>query len=365
MRRIFTGPAVLVAACALAPLPAFADDGNRQRDEDVLFHSAEGEPPAEEAPADDEDEIVLDEDEMEAAPDTPPDGGAGGEAGGGLDFLDEGGEGAETPGPEAAATADGAVAPEIDEDEQRKQDEQNITVVQRQAFLNVYKNEDGKTIRRFDLQPQVGLSVNDPFVRHYAVGAEFNFWLSNRMALGITGTGFFGAKTPAYDRIRFQNGLLLTANRNLWQASANFLYEPFYGKIAVFNRLLMHWEAYTQIGAGIIHTRVIPRFEALHDPFDNFNPQGNFAIGARFYASGLDFMSFNFGVRTFIFPDKFEPPNRGPATSGGAGESVDNPALDDADAAKDAAETRISFSSIVMFGVSFYLPPTFRYSTRR
>ena len=58
------------------------------------------------------------------------------------------------------------------------------------------------------------------------------------MAIGLNGTAFFGAKTSQYDRIRFQEGLLLTANKTLWQASVDYLYEPFYGKIALFNRLL-------------------------------------------------------------------------------------------------------------------------------
>jgi hypothetical protein len=61
--------------------------------------------------------------------------------------------------------------------------------------------------------------------------------------------------------------VLLTANKVLWQASVNFLYNPFYGKIAVFNRALMHWESFVQVGGGAIQTQVIPRYESLHEPF--------------------------------------------------------------------------------------------------
>ena len=49
-----------------------------------------------------------------------------------------------------------------------------------------------------ELMPQVGLTINDPYVRHWAAGAEFNYWLTNRMALGINGTAFFG---PVLTRI--------------------------------------------------------------------------------------------------------------------------------------------------------------------
>jgi hypothetical protein len=69
--------------------------------------------------------------------------------------------------------------------------------VQRQRFLKK---------KRFELQPQAGITVNDPFVRHYVVGAELNYWLTNRMAVGLTGTGFIGNKTSRYNNIRFQEG---------------------------------------------------------------------------------------------------------------------------------------------------------------
>ncbi len=358
MRRTSTGPAAALAVCALLmPQLAFAANENSEPPAEdgelVLDESAEGD-----APAEGGDELVLDEDEMEAAPETAPEG-VGDES-----FLDEpGDEGVDQALPGEAGGEAGTEATTIDPEEQQKIDEQMITVVQRQAFLNVFKNDEGKTIRRFEIQPFFGLSINDPFVRHYAVGAELDYWLTNRMAIGLTGQAFFGNTTPAYDRIRFQNGLLLTANRNVWEASAAFLYEPIYGKVALFNRFMLHWEAYTQIGFGVLQTQVIPRFEAIHDPFNNFNPQGNFAIGSRFYIKNVDFFSFNFAVRTFIYRDTFEPAQRGPTSGAGAG--VNNPEFDNPDTAKENGQKRFAFNSLLYLGVSFYLPPKFQYSTRR
>ena len=215
--------------------------------------------PPEEPPP--EDELVLDEEDMDAAPTEPTEGGGPADT----SFLDEGEEGGD-PSAEVGGTAEGTdVNVSLSEEDQRKADEKDITVIQPQAFLNVYNDANtGKKKRRIELMPQVGLTINDPYVRHWAAGAEINFWLTNRMALGLNGTAFFGAKTAQYDRIRFQEGLLLTANKTLWQASVDYLYEPFYGKIALFNRLLLHWESYLQIGGGAIHTQNLPRFQAVH-----------------------------------------------------------------------------------------------------
>jgi len=314
--------------------------------------------PAPAEPEEEEDMVII-EDEMEGeeAPAEKPPAEAKEEPGA-LDSL-LGEEEAKTSaaaqagaGEEGAAIAPGQVD-ESSEEELIKTEERLITVVQRQRFLKK---------GRFDIQPQVGISVNDPYVRHYSLGAEFNYWLTNRMAIGITGTGFIGAKTPRYDNIRFQEGILLTANKVLWQASANFLYNPFYGKIAIFNRALMHWEAYVQLGGGGIQTKIIPRYESIHEPFSNVTGQGNFAVGARFYTPSLDWLSVNFGVRTFIYPDKLEPRDRGPDDDAGG---VDNPEVNDPEGAKANAESSLGFHTMLFLGVSFYIPTTFEYTTRR
>lgn len=349
MRRLFPGLSAL-AVCAFS-LPALA-----------------AQPPDEEPV---EDELVLDEAEMEAAPeeqptDQPTD----------TSFLDGGTEAdAEA---EVGGTAGELESPvQVTEEEQRKIDEREITVIQPQAFLNVFYVADEETGKlkkklRVELMPQVGLTINDPYVRHWTVGAEVNIWLTNRMAVGLNGTAFFGAKTPQYDRIRFQEGLLLTANRTLWQASVDYLYEPIYGKIALFNRVLLHWESYVQIGGGAIHTQNIPRFQAVHPtPYNHITGQLNFAIGVRYYIQNLNFMSVNLGVRTFGYFDALEPFNRGVNTDPGPnGEVFDDPDLDDPKAAYAAAKEvplgeRLAFNAMFFLGVSFYLPPTFQYTNAR
>lgn len=350
MRRFLTGvTALAVSAYSLPAMAAPPDEG--------------------EVPADEEGELVLDEEDMEAVPEEPAE-----DEPSDTSFLDEGG-GEDEPEIGGSVGEASAGTPSITEDEQRKIDEKEITVIQPQAFLNVYVDSNtGKLKRRIELMPQVGLTINDPYVRHWTVGAEVNFWLTNRMAVGINGTAFFGARTPQYDRIRFQEGLLLTANRTLWQASVDYLYEPFYGKIALFNRLLLHWELYVQIGGGAIHTQNIPRFQAIHPtPFNHITGQLNVAGGVRYYIQNLDFMSVNLGVRTFGYFDAYEPLNRGVSTEPDSmGNTIDDPALstDNPDPAYAAAKEqplgeRLAFNVMFFIGVSFYLPPTFEYSNRR
>jgi hypothetical protein len=157
MRRFLTGLAAITVLASPLPLLAAA--------------------PPEEPPPDGEEELVLDEEDMDAAPQETPEGPAD------TSFLDEGGGGDEVPDMAGGAASGEVEAVSLTEDEQRKIDEKEITVIQPQAFLNVYTDSNtGKKKRRFELMPQVGLTVNDPYVRHWAAGAELNYWLSNRMA---------------------------------------------------------------------------------------------------------------------------------------------------------------------------------------
>jgi outer membrane beta-barrel protein len=348
MRRIVSWPLSALAVLWAVPTPVWASTS-------VYSIGAR-----DAGPAEGEDVVVID-DEMEGGTTPPPadgttpppaDGTTPPPSDGGVDDI-LGEEEVKAPTAEQAAAT--GKQEKNSEEKQIKAEIGLINVVQRQRMLKK---------KRFEIQPQVGISINDPYVRHYAFALDLNYWITNRMAIGLTGTGYVGARTPRYKNIRFQEGLLLTANQLLWSASVNYTYNPFYGKVAIFNRGLLHWEAGIQIGGGVLQSRVIPRYEALHDPFNTITGGGHFGLISRFYGRRIDWLSVNAGVKTWVFPDKYEPINRGPNTTAGTG-GVDDPALDDPDAAKDASDFEVAFNVIFYLGVSFYLPTKFEYTTPR
>lgn len=336
---------VAMPASALAATPAKASLGAGSATWTLTTSDVRAQPEGEE----EEDLVIIDEgEEPEAEGEQPADGGDAGVVD--LDLGDEEESSLDEDAPEATGEDLGT------EEDQIKAEKGLITVVQRQRMLKK---------GRFELMPQFGITVNDPYVRHYTIGLDFNYWLNNRMAIGLTGTGLIGAKTPRYDNIRFQEGLLLTANRTLWQGSVNFTYNPFYGKIAIFNRALLHWEGGLVVGGGALQTQVIPRYEALHEPFSTVTGGGHFGLVGRFYAPKIDWVSFNFGVRSWVYADKLEPPNRGPDNDLIAMGVGDDPELDDPAKAKAASDFQVGFNVTFFLGVSFFLPTSFEYSTAR
>lgn len=339
MRRNLMGPPMALAVLWTLPASAWASTS-------ISTYGAAAAGPAEDEP------VVVVDDEMEG--ETPPAGDKPAEGG-----PDAGGDVGDLLGGDEPVMNDGTPPAEAGKQEKDSEAKQikaeigQITVVQRQRMLKK---------KRFELQPQFGISVNDPYVRHYTIGLDVNYWFHNRMAVGLTGTGFIGARTPRYNNIRFQEGLLLTANKVLWQASLNFTYNPFYGKIAIFNRALLHWEGSVTVGGGATQTQVLPRYEAIHDPFRTVTGGGTFGVNGRFYGRRINWLSVNAGMRTWIYADKQEPINRGPDDGPGG---VDDPNLNSASAAKSEAEFKAAFNVVFYLGVSFYLPPKFEYTTPR
>ncbi|MEM7160165.1 MAG: outer membrane beta-barrel domain-containing protein [Myxococcota bacterium] len=345
MRRNFTGPLSALLVFGAFPVTALA-----ATPPGVLAVHANA--TDFDQPADDEDDdlVIIDDDEMEGGEPGGDDEVIVDDEGGGTDDLDIFGDEGED---DAAAEATDEPVDANSEEDQIKAEMGLITVVQRQRMLKK---------KRFELQPQFGITVNDPYVRHYTIGVEMDYWLTNRLGLGLVGTGLIGAKTPRYDNIRRQEGLLLTANEVLWQANLNLTYNFMYGKIAIFNRALLHWEAGASIGGGVMQTRIIPRYESIHDPFSNFTGGGVVGFHSRTYLPRVNFLAFDLGVRYWLFADRLEPDQRGPDTAVGG---VDLPELDPADAARDATTPTLAHNVTFFLGVSFFFPTTFEYTTPR
>lgn len=351
MRRFFSGPlsglwtlAPALGALGAMPTTALAAAPSVSWGALSAAH-ADASSTVDEPGEEDGDLVIIDDEEMEGEPV---------EDGGGEPPVDSGSD--DIFGDDSSSTAAPEEEGEPDansEEDQIKAEMGLITVVQRQRMLKK---------KRFELQPQFGITVNDPYVRHYTVGVEADYWLTNRMALGIVGTGLIGAKTPRYDNIRRQEGLLLTANQVLWQANLNFTYNFMYGKIAIFNRALLHWEAGGSIGGGVMQTRVIPRYEALHEPFNNFTGGGVVGFHARTYLPRVNWFAVDLGVRYWLFADRLEPEQRGPDTQSGG---VDLPGLDPAAGAKEGSTPALAHNVTFFLGVSFFFPTSFEYTTPR
>ena len=218
---------------------------------------------------------------------------------------------------------------------------QDIIVVIRKPFLKV---------RRTELLPFVGTTMNDNIIRHYTVGGELAYYLTDVLAVGVEGMAYVHSFQEPFDLVARQARRLPTVNEYNWSAALDFHYVPVYGKFAILDHYLATWEALFTAGIGAGQSQVIPR-DTKFPGFTNLLIMPNVGASMRFFIS--KWMTINLGIRDYVFFDHFEPKNRSDTMYATASD------------AKDHADGSLINNVMFQIGVSFWVPTTFEYTTFR
>ncbi len=182
--------------------------------------------------------------------------------------------------------------------------------------------EEGPSVRRllllrsgrFEVQPAVGFSINDPFMRNMTAGASIAYYFNN--SIGVGGDFGFAAVHMATDETttvqqdfyspRVREQLSIT------QLNMNFdvgmIWAPVFGKFAVFG-VVLNYDLHGFVGAGAL------MFDSVCADPDFVNPDngntctpieniggmkfaGALGVGSRIYIN--NFMALNFELRDYV-----------------------------------------------------------------
>jgi outer membrane beta-barrel protein len=215
----------------------------------------------------------------------------------------------------------------------------DILVVVRKPFLKA---------RRTELYPYVGTTMNDNMVRHYTVGGELAYYLTDVLAIGVEGNYYVRAFREPFDLVARQARRLPTVNEYNWSGALNFHYVPVYGKFAILDHRLVTWEVAFTAGIGAGQSEVVPR-DTKFPGFTNILIMPNLGANMRFFIA--KWLTVNAGIRDYVFYDKFEP--------------TDREKFPTAEMAKSNADGSLINNVMFQIGVSFWLPTSFEYTTFR
>ncbi len=218
----------------------------------------------------------------------------------------------------------------------------DILVVVRKPFLKA---------KRTELYPFVGTTMNDNMIRHYAIGGELSYYLTDVLAVGVEGQYYVDSFREPFDLVARQARRLPTVNKYNWSAALNFHYVPVYGKFAIFDKRLITWEVAFTAGIGAGQSEVIPR-DTTFESFSTLLIMPNVGANMRFFLA--KWLTLNVGIRDYIFIDKFEPTTR-----------IEGGMNDSGAAAKENASSSIINNVMFQIGLSFWLPTSFEYTTFR
>jgi len=209
--------------------------------------------------------------------------------------------------------------------------------------------------RRFELAPLYGVTINDALLRHHQFGGQISYFLTDVLWIGVEGAYLQVQKLDRFYLTPQQYRRVPKANKYIWEAALDFGYAPFYGKFALLNKTVVHWEGIVTAGVGITQSEVIP-MDPSYLPFTNFAITPNAGIGVRVYLTKwLEVFAL---LRDYMVLDKFEP-CRDQTTCPG------KTAYPDKEDAKKHGEFGFMNNLFFTVGAGFYLPPSFQYTTAR
>jgi outer membrane beta-barrel protein len=205
---------------------------------------------------------------------------------------------------------------------------------------------------RLEVLPLYAVTLNDTLLRHHAVGAEFNFFLTEILSVGVQGLYYFDdvLDQEFYTRYHFDRAPSL--NRYRYTTTLNFAYVPIYGKFHLLNDRIVHFELLATAGCGISGTEIIPRdreYRAFSNPLNLTFPVG---LGARLFLTR--WLALQAVLRSYLMLDRFEPSKRG----------GDPDPEREVELARDNAKTRLVNNMIFSVGVSVFFPTSFRHRSR-
>lgn len=185
----------------------------------------------------------------------------------------------------------------------------DITPARHHLSEEIYAVQQISALRnhRLEISPNANFSLNDPFVSHTGFGLTLNYWISNVLAVGITGVFFQGLNSPSNVNLFVGRsaGLVVPINEYQLAGAVNFSYVPLYGKFSMFSRFIFHWDLYVSAGVGIMRSRPIPAIDPEVRHFDwNTSILFDAAIGARVFVSRS--VGITLELRNLIYPEQLE-----------------------------------------------------------
>jgi len=230
--------------------------------------------------------------------------------------------------------------------------------------------------KRVELVPLYQFNFNSSLIRNHGVGAQINYFLSEVLWLGVEGNYYFpelsNNTTGNYFLSGAQTKVFPATNKLIFTALLDFGYAPVYGKFALFNKWVVHWESYVTLGVGAFMSEAIP-FDPVNNPsFKNISAVFQVGLGNRLFLT--KWLALNTFLKLYGYPDVFEPVANSAAFTRDAGCSTyftgltrGTEAFENAFAQcrQDNGTRSLSLDVVFGVGLSFMLPPSFEYKQPR
>jgi outer membrane beta-barrel protein len=203
---------------------------------------------------------------------------------------------------------------------------------------------------RFEVQPYWQVPLNDQFVGHSGPGLGLNFWITNVLAVGLSGNYYEPFNSPSDFNFQTRRSARVSVplTEYQWNANLNFTYTPIIGKFSGFGDFIFQYDAYVVGGVGAISVRPIPVIDPDNRGFNwKTKIAFNAGIGLRIFFNR--WLAATLEVRDYVFNDELENTNiaEGPEAQ---------------NSSTWYGETQLTNNVQAQLGISIFFPFSFEYS---
>lgn len=158
---------------------------------------------------------------------------------------------------------------------------------------------------RSELEPQIGLSVNDAFFQKYMFGLKYAYHLSDPLAIELGGA--FGISMPSGTVNRCTSAGCDTPTKDMLKGTPGDIglilgggvnWAPLYGKINVLAEKVIHFDTFFMAGIDGIQYKQ-PVLDLSQDPASAFAVGGHFGVGQHFVFN--DFSALRVELRDYVY----------------------------------------------------------------
>jgi outer membrane beta-barrel protein len=182
------------------------------------------------------------------------------------------------------------------------------------AFENKVKPVSGQVYTKagkFEITPEIQLSMNDAFFSKYLAGAKLAYHLNEFFSVGLTGVyAFANSATGSTSICQGNAGCSPASSSQLyqvpgyltWVAGAEVAFSPIYGKLNTFAEKAVHFDLSILAGADLVDYRnVLNATAALGGatPADATSVGGHLGVGARLFLTRS--MALSFEVKDLFY----------------------------------------------------------------
>lgn len=195
---------------------------------------------------------------------------------------------------ESAASQEEAPAPAPEGDLTRSATDEGIDLTLQDRIKAMARKTFLKT-GRFELQPSMMFTVNDPFFRSFAAAGRVSWHINEAFALEIGGgyiPPFFVQELEPVGLLRKELALINADNKLFALADVGLTFSPLYGKMAVFGDGIIHFDGFVSAGLGA----------TFDNGVDVIHPAMNVGVGGRIFLTR--WLVVRGDLRDYIYPQE-------------------------------------------------------------